>query len=156
MLVLVHAAVGAACGIALRRRLPAAVVALASHYALDAIGHDEPLDERGDLRPDVIAADAALLGVALLATAARRGIASPETLGAVAACIPDVEPLLRRRLMWPRGGTHGAFPHARWPPQKMSLRWQFVTGAVAWLAVLGPLSSWNKETQHRGGPLAGA
>ena len=152
MIVLVHGAVGAACGIALRRRLPAAVVALASHYALDAIGHDEPLDEGGDLRPDVIAVDAALLGVVLLATAARRGIVSPETLGAVAACIPDVEPLLRRRLMWPRGGTHGAFPHGRWPPQKMSLRWQFVTGVVAWLAVLGPLSSCSQEQAPRVAP----
>jgi hypothetical protein len=152
MLVLVHAAVGAACGIALRRRLPAAVVAFASHYALDAIGHDEPLDEGGNLRPDVIAVDAGLLGVVLLATAARRGIASPETLGAVAACIPDVEPLLRRRLMWPRGGTHGAFPHGRWPRQKMSLRWQLVIGVMVWLAVLGPLSSCSQAQAPRVAP----
>jgi len=145
MIVLLHGAVGAACGIALRRRLPAVAVALMSHYALDAIGHDEPLDESGGLLPDVLAVDAALLGLALLATAAGRGIASPETLGAVAACLPDVEPLLRKRLMWPRGGTHGSFPHGRWPSRKLSLRGQFAAGVAAWLAVLGPLSTWNKR-----------
>ena len=152
MMVLVHGAVGAACGIVLRRRLPTIAVALLSHYALDAIGHDEPLDESGDLSPGVLAADAALLGLALLATAARRGIASPETLGAVAACVPDVEPLLRRRLKWPRGGTHGAFPHGRWPSQNVSLRGQFLTGVIAWLAVLGALSSCGQARAPRVAP----
>jgi len=152
MIVLVHGAVGAACGIVLRRRLPVIAVALISHYALDAIGHDEPLDESGNLRPDVIAADAALLGLALLATAAGRGIASPETLGAVAGCLPDVEPFLRRRLKWPRGGTHGAFPHGRWPSQNVSLRGQFLTGVIAWLAVLGPLSSCSRAQAPRVAP----
>ena len=99
MMVLVHGAVGAACGIVLRRRLRAIAVALISHYALDAIGHDEPLDESGDLSPGVLAADAALLGLALLATAARRGIASSEA---------------PRRLPAPdRGRTAGPAPPAR-------------------------------------------
>jgi hypothetical protein len=113
----------------LRRRVPAVVVALLSHMALDAIKHEEPMDERG-VRPDVLALDAGLLGLAWLALRARHGTFSPQSLGAVAACFPDLEHFLFG------SAIHRPFPHGRWPARKIGLSSQFRIGVVAWLALL--------------------
>lgn len=134
MLALVHGALGASCGVLLRRRLPTLVVAVLSHLLVDAIKHEEAVDEHGGLQLDVLTLDALLLGLAFLLINTRRGAFSPESLGAVAGCLLDGEHLLRKRARGPV--LHRLFPHGRWPSRSIGVRSQFAIGAVAWLAVL--------------------
>ena len=136
MIALIHGALGATCGILLRRRAPTVTAALISHLAVDAINHDEPTDGCGSLRLDVLALDGLLLGLALLALSRRYGVFSPQTVGAVAACMPDLEHLLRRLCPCGRSGRHEPFPHARWPSQKLNVRSQFIISALGWIALL--------------------
>jgi hypothetical protein len=130
MIGLVHGAVGAGCGSLLRRPAPTLAAALLSHMVVDAIRHEEPLDESGRLRPAVLALDAALLGLAWLALCARHGVFSPQSIGAVAACVPDVEHFLLG------SAVHKPFPHGRWPARRIGIWWQFSIGIAAWLALL--------------------
>jgi len=134
MIALLHGALGAACGTLLRRRPHTLIAALCTHLLVDAINHEEPVDEDGNLRVDLLALDASLLGLALLLVATRRGVFSPESLGAVVGCLPDVEHLLAKGMT--KAVVHRQFPHARWPSRKMSISSQFVAGAIAWLAIL--------------------
>lgn len=134
MMPLVHGGLGACCGVLLRRRLPALVVAVLSHLLVDAINHEEPWDEDGNLRAGLLTFDALVLSLALVFVSVRRGAFSPESLGAVAGCLLDGEYLLRKRARGPV--LHRLFPHARWPSRSIGLRSQFAIGAVAWLAVL--------------------
>jgi hypothetical protein len=134
MMLLVHGAVGAACGVLLWRRTPTLVAALGSHFLVDAINHEEPFDEDGDLRVGLLTLDALLLGLMLLLVSARRGALSPESLGALAACALDSEHLLRQRRKRPL--LHRLFPHARWPSRRIGIPSQWAIGAVAWLPVL--------------------
>ena len=136
MIALIHGALGAACGTMLRRPAPTITAALISHFFVDAISHEEPFDEREDPRPVLIALDGLLLGLALVFVARRHGPVSPQSLGALASSLPDAEHLLRRRKGVRRSPVHGIFPHAIWPSKGISLRRQFVIGAVAWLALL--------------------
>ena len=137
MIALLHGALGATCGMLTRRRVPTVAAALISHLAVDAINHDEPTDGGGNLRLDVVALDGLLLGLALLVLTRRYGVLSPESVGALSACLPDLQHLLPRPCMRDRPGRHGPFPHARWPSRKLDVRTQFVLGAAAWIAVLG-------------------
>jgi hypothetical protein len=131
MIALVHGALGAACGTLLERRRPTVVAALVSHFVADAVNHEEPLDQGGNLRLRVITLDALLLGLALLLLWIRRGIFSSASLGAVAACLPDVDYFLLG------SAVHKPFPHGRWPSRKIAVWWQFSMGTIAWLALLG-------------------
>jgi hypothetical protein len=135
MIALVHGAVGAACGALLQRRRPTVAVALLSHLVVDAVSHEEPFDKRGNLRLDVAAFDGLLTGLALLVVGSRYGVLSPESLGAVAGCFPDVGHLVER---WGTGSgsVHGWFPHARWPSRKMGVWWQLSIGVIGWLALI--------------------
>ena len=134
MIALLHGALGAACGTLLRHRPHTLIAALCTHLLVDAINHEEPVDEDGNLRVDLLALDASLLGLALLLVATRRGVFSPESLGAVVGCLPDVEHLLAKGMT--KAVVHRQFPHARWPSRKMNISSQLVAGAIAWLAVL--------------------
>lgn len=136
MIALIHGALGATCGMLLRRRSPTVAAALISHLVVDAINHDEPTDGSGNLRLDVVALDGLLLGLALLVLSRRHGVFSPQTVGALAACLPDLEHLLPRPCMRGRSGRHEPFPHARWPSHKLNIWAQFAVGAVAWIALL--------------------
>ncbi len=135
---LVHGALGATCGALLKCRPPTVAAAFISHLVLDAINHDEPLDENQRLRLDVVALDSLLLGAALVLLARRRGITSAESLGAIVGCLPDAEHFLHR-LRRTRSGwaVHGPFPHAEWPSRGISVWWQFAIGVAAWLPLLG-------------------
>jgi hypothetical protein len=138
MIGLVHGVAGATCGALLRRRGPAVVAALISHMALDAIKHEEPMHETGSVRLDVLALDGALLGLAWLAVRAQHGTFSPQSLGAVAACLPDLDYFLLG------SRVHSPFPHGLWPTRKIKLSWQFRVGVAAWLALLYTASaSWR-------------
>ena len=130
MIALVHGAVGATCGSLLRRRGPTVAVALLSHMVVDAVRHEEPLDEKGRPRPGMLALDGVLLGLAWLVVQRRYGAFSPQSLGAVAACLPDVDYFLLGSVV------HRPFPHGRWPSRKIGVWWQFCIGVVAWLALL--------------------
>jgi hypothetical protein len=130
MIGLVHGAVGATCGSLLRRPGPTVAAALLSHMVVDAVRHEEPLDERGRLRLGVLALDGALLGLAWLVVRGRHGAFSPQSLGAVVACLPDLDYFLLG------SGVHRPFPHGRWPCRKIGVWWQFSIGVVAWLALL--------------------
>jgi len=129
MIALVHGAVGATCGSLLRRRGPTVAVALLSHMVVDAIKHEEPLDGRRRLRLAVLVLDGILLGAAWLVVRARHGAFSPQSLGAVAACLPDVDFFLTG------SAVHKPFPHGRWPSRRIGIWWQFSIGVVAWLAL---------------------
>jgi hypothetical protein len=134
MMPLVHGGLGACCGVLLRRRLPALIVAVVSHLLVDAINHEEPWDEDGNLRAGLLTFDALVLSLALAFVSVRRGVLSPESLGGVAGCVLDVEHLLceqRRRPV-----LHGLLPHARWPSRELGILPQWAIGVVAWLSVL--------------------
>ncbi len=141
MIVLIHGALGAACGMMFRRPGPTVAAAFISHFVVDAICHDEPIDESNDLRLDVIALDGLLLGLAMVLVAKRQGPFSAQSLGALAASLPDAEHLLggRRGLLEPP--VHSVFPHAIWPSRRISLGRQFLIGVAAWLALLKCRSS---------------
>jgi len=135
VIALVHGAVGAACGALLQRRRATVAAALVSHLVVDAVSHEEPFDKRGNLRLDVAAFDGLLMGLALLVVGSRYGVFSPESLGAVAGCLPDMGHLLQRWGAW-SGPVHGSFPHARWPSRRIGVWWQLSIGVIGWLAFL--------------------
>lgn len=135
MILLIHGAIGASCGVLLRRRSAAILAGLASHFVLDAVNHEEPFDARGALSPGLLAIDAALSGAAWLSVAAWAGVSSPASLGVLAACLPDTEHLLARRRRF--SPLHGLFPHARYISPGMNLACQFAVGSISWLALLG-------------------
>jgi hypothetical protein len=118
----------------LRRRTPTFVAAFVSHFLVDAINHEEPFDEDGDLRVGLLTFDALALSLAMVFVSVRRGALSPESLGAVAGCVLDVEHLLRERGRRPV--LHGLLPHARWPSRELGILSQWAIGVVAWLPVL--------------------
>ncbi len=149
MIALIHGALGAACGMMLRRPAPTVAAALTSHFMVDAISHDEPFDENNHLRPDLIALDGLLLGLALVFVGRRYGLFSPETLGALAASLPDAEHLLPGRQTAPVPAVHAMFPHAVWPSKRISLRRQFLIGVAAWLAILSCASSARRGNRAR-------
>jgi len=132
MIELVHGAVGAACGTLLRRRTPTLLASVLAHFLIDLVNHEEPIDKPRHLRRDVVALDGILLGSLFVYLAIRYGATSPESLGAVAGCLPDLEYLVRRRGAF---SPHASLPHAVWPRRRMSLRGQFLLGGAAWLVL---------------------
>jgi hypothetical protein len=118
----------------LRRRPATLVAAFVSHFIVDAIAHDEPLHEDRIIRVDLVALDVLLVVLAMEYLAMRRGFFSSESLGALAACAPDVEHLLRKRRT--TSVLHDLLPHARWPRRRISTSSQFAIGAIVWLALL--------------------
>ena len=99
MIVSLHVATGGALGALTGSRLAALALGPPLHLACDRVPHDDIADRRFEI-------GSGLFGLALLAL--RRGPFDPATLGAAAACAPDLEhvvPWLR-----PHGGKlfHGA------------------------------------------------
>jgi hypothetical protein len=107
MIVSLHAATGAAMGAGVRSRTAAALLGIPLHLAGDRVPHRDFPDRRFEI-------GSGLLVVALVA--ARRGLTDKATIGAVAACLPDVEhvlPLPRpggSKLFHGRRGWHRSGP----------------------------------------------
>jgi hypothetical protein len=85
MIVSLHAATGAAMGAAVRSRTAAALLGVPLHLAGDRVPHRDIDDRRFEIASGVFV-------VALVA--ARRGVGDSATVGALAACLPDVEHIL--------------------------------------------------------------
>jgi len=86
MIVSLHAATGATAGAAVRSPVIAALLGLPLHLAGDRVPHRDIHDRRFEI-------GSGLVLVALLA--ARRGLTDAATIGAVAACAPDLEHIVR-------------------------------------------------------------
>jgi hypothetical protein len=103
VIVSLHAATGAALGAAVRSPWAAALLGVPLHLAGDRLPHEEIYSERFEV-------GSGLLVVALLA--ALRGLGDAATVGAAAACAPDLEHLVRlprpggRKLFHRGGGGH--------------------------------------------------
>jgi hypothetical protein len=86
VIVSLHAATGATMGAAVRSRAAAAVLGIPLHLAGDRVPHRDIHNRRFEVAS----------GLALVAVvAARRGLSDAATIGALAACAPDVEHLVR-------------------------------------------------------------
>jgi hypothetical protein len=105
MIVSLHAATGATMGAAVRSPAAAAVLGIPLHLAGDRVPHRDIHNRRFEVASGVAM-------VALLAV--RRGLTDPATVGALAACAPDVEHLVRlprpggSKLFHGRRGWHRA------------------------------------------------
>jgi hypothetical protein len=103
MIVSLHVATGAALGALTRSRVAALALGPPLHLACDRVPHEDLDGRRFEIGSGVF-------GLALLAL--RRGPLDPVTLGAAAACAPDLEhvlPSLRprgRKLFHGAGGWH--------------------------------------------------
>lgn len=86
MIVSLHAATGATVGAALHSRTGALVLGIPLHLAGDRVPHRDIHDRRFEI-------GSGLFVVALLA--ARRGLGDSATVGALAACAPDIEHIVR-------------------------------------------------------------
>jgi hypothetical protein len=86
MIVSLHAATGATMGAAVRSRAAAAVLGVPLHLAGDRVPHRDIHNRRFEIAS----------GLAIVAlVAARRGLSDAATIGALAACAPDVEHIVR-------------------------------------------------------------
>ena len=105
MIVSLHVATGGALGALTGSRVAALALGPPLHLACDRVPHNDIADRGFEIR-------SGLFGLALLAL--RRGPLDPATLGAAAACSPDLEhvlPWLRprgRKLFHGRFGWHRA------------------------------------------------
>jgi hypothetical protein len=86
VIVSLHAATGATAGAAVRSPVVAALLGIPLHLAGDRVPHEDIHDRRFEIASGL--AVAALL-------AARRGLTDAATIGALAACAPDVEHIVR-------------------------------------------------------------
>jgi len=118
VIVSLHVATGAAGGALVRSRPAAVGLGLLLHLAGDLVPHQDI----GSRTFEVASGAAALLFVA-----ARRGALAPATIGAAAACSPDLEHMFR----FPRPGGRKLFPSHR------VKSWHRSGGLPAWLQVLG-------------------
>jgi len=107
VIVALHAATGATMGAAVRSRTAAAVLGIPLHLAGDRIPHRDIHNRRFEIGS----------GLAIVAlVAARRGLADAATIGALAACAPDLEHVLRlprpggSKLFHERRGWHRSGP----------------------------------------------
>jgi hypothetical protein len=81
-----HVATGATVGAAVRSRTVAALLGIPLHLAGDRVPHQDIHDRRFEI----------CSGLALVSLlASRRGITDTATIGAVAACAPDLEHIVR-------------------------------------------------------------
>jgi hypothetical protein len=117
VIVSLHVATGAAGGAVVRSRPAAVALGFLLHLIGDLIPHHDIRSPRFELWSGVT-------GVALLA--ATRGPFDPATVGALAACSPDIEHVLRL----PQPGGRKLFPSHRVPG------WHREGGIPAWLQLL--------------------
>lgn len=101
MIQLAHVATGALAGRGRRGVLDALIAGAAAHGTMDLIPH-------GEVHDDAFEAATAIAGV--LAIAARHGVASPVTWGAIGGVLPDLEHVLPRRIR----PSRAVFPTHRW------------------------------------------
>jgi len=86
VIVSLHAATGATVGAAVDSPLLAALLGIPVHLAGDRVPHEDIPSRRFEI----------LSGIGVIAVlAARRGIGDAATVGALAACAPDVEHIVR-------------------------------------------------------------
>ena len=86
MIVSLHAATGATMGAAVRSRAAAALLGIPLHLAGDRVPHRDIHNRRFEI----------VSGLAIVAlVAARRGLSDAATVGALAACAPDLEHIVR-------------------------------------------------------------
>jgi hypothetical protein len=100
MIVALHAATGATAGAAVRSPIAAGLVGIPLHMAGDAVPHDDIHDRRFETASGLV-----LVGL----LAARRGVTDAATIGAIAACAPDLEHVFRL----PRPGGSKLFHERR-------------------------------------------
>jgi hypothetical protein len=100
VIVSLHVATGATAGAVVRSPIIAALLGIPLHMAGDAVPHHDLHDQRYET----------LSGLALIGLLAwRRGITDAATIGALAACAPDMEHVVRL----PRPGGSKLFHGAR-------------------------------------------
>lgn len=130
MIQLAHLAVGALAARGRSGPLAALLAGIASHAAIDVPPH-------GEVHDDAFEAATATIGV--LALAARHGVMSPITWGALGGVLPDLEHVLPRRIR-PR---RAVFPTHRYAwthgDEGLPLRVPAWAQAVLGGAVLGVL-----------------
>ena len=86
VIVSLHAATGATAGAAVRSPVAAALLGVPLHLAGDRVPHRDIYDRRFEIGS----------GIAIVALlAARRGLTDAATVGALAACAPDIEHVVR-------------------------------------------------------------
>ncbi|HEX4257806.1 MAG TPA: hypothetical protein VH089_22115 [Streptosporangiaceae bacterium] len=142
MLLTNHVLSGAVIGAVVRRPVPAFVLGVASHFALDAVPHWGPFRDRRELLrvavPDGLTALAAMTA---LAAAARPDRRLPLTAAMFGAALPDADKpvqLLFGRSPWPAavGKFHGRIqdeaPHRF--PHEAALAAAFAASAAALVA----------------------
>jgi hypothetical protein len=117
VIVSLHVATGAAGGAITRSRPGAVAVGLILHALGDRMPHQDIASRRFEIRSGVACA---------LALAARYGLLSPVTFGALAASAPDIEHVLRL----PRPGGRKLFPSHR------IHGWHRAGGVPAWAQLL--------------------
>jgi hypothetical protein len=105
VIVSLHAATGATMGAAVRSRAAAALLGVPLHLAGDRIPHRDIHNRRFEI----------MSGLAIVAiVATRRGLSDAATVGALAACAPDLEHIVRlprpggSKLFHGRRGWHRA------------------------------------------------
>lgn len=117
MIVTLHVATGGAGGALTRSRLTAIAFGLVLHALGDRMPHEDIDSRRFEIRSGVVCA---------LALAARHGLFSPVTLGALAASAPDIEHVVRL----PQPGGRKLFPSHRIHD------WHRSGGVPAWAQLL--------------------
>ncbi len=122
-----HAATGAALGAAAPSRTAAALLGIPLHLAGDRVPHEDLHDRRFEIGSGLV-----LVGLLAL----RRGITDTATIGAVAACAPDVEHIVRL----PRPGGSKLFHGGRgWHRSGgLSTRTQLLIAGILVGSLLGP------------------
>jgi hypothetical protein len=142
MLLTNHVLSGALIGAVVRRPVPAFVLGVASHFALDAVPHWGPFRERRELLrvavPDGLTALAAMIALAAAAPPRKRLALTAAMLG---AALPDADKpvhLVFGRSPFPAavGRFHSRIqdeaPHRF--PLEAAVAAAFAATAVAWLA----------------------
>jgi hypothetical protein len=124
VIVSLHAATGAAAGAVAPSRAAAAMLGIPLHLAGDAIPHRDIHDRRFE-----VWSGAFVVGL----VAARCGLTDRATIGAIAACLPDIEHVIR--LPRPGGsklfhGRRGWHRPGRLPTSVQLLAAGFLTGTV--------------------------
>jgi hypothetical protein len=117
VIVSLHVATGGLVGALARSRAGAIALGPLAHVAGDRMPHQDVASRRFEIASGTA-------GVLLLATA--RGPLDAATVGAVAACLPDVEHLVRL----PRPGGRKLFPSHRFRG------WHRTGGVPAWTQLL--------------------
>lgn len=102
MIVSLHLATGAAAGALVRSPVAAAVVGPLLHFFGDRVPHEDINSKRFEVGCGI---------VGVLGLAAVRGPLDAATIGAAAACAPDIEHVVRL----PRPGGRKLFPSHRIP-----------------------------------------